>query len=98
MLLRAFDGHFRGFQGSTVLDHGTESMAAKRISGLSMKFLWESQKGFATGVNPVPELLSPTRALAEIFLSMEAPLSAIQRNEFSTYAVSTWIYTVYIYW
>ena len=58
MLLRAIDGCFTGFQGSTV-DHGNESMAAKPISELSMKFPWESQKGSAIGVNPVPELLSP---------------------------------------
>ena len=64
MLLVALDGRLAGFQGGAVLDHGNESMAAKRISELSMKFLWESQNGSATGVNPVPELLSPTRALA----------------------------------
>ena len=67
MRLRAIDGHFTGFQGGTVLDHGNESMAAKRSSGLSMKFPWESQKGSATAVNPVPELLNPSRALAEVF-------------------------------
>ena len=97
MLLRAIDGHFTGFQGGMVLDHGDASMAAKRFSELSMKFPWESQEGSATGVNHVPELLSHTRALAEVFLSMEIPPSAIQRNEFSTYAVSSWIYIVYIY-
>ena len=59
MLLGAIDGRFTGFLGDTVLDHGNESMAGKRISELSMKFPWESQEGSATGANPVPELLSP---------------------------------------
>ena len=59
MLLRAIDGRFTGFQGGTLVDHGNESLAVKRVLGLSMKFPRESQKGAAAGVNPVPELLSP---------------------------------------
>ena len=59
MLLGAIDGRVTGFQGGTVLDDGNESLAGKRISELPMKFPWESQKGSATGANPVPELLSP---------------------------------------
>ena len=61
MLLRATD---RRFTGGAVVDHGNGSMAAKRISKLSMKFSCESQKDSATAANPVPELLSPARALA----------------------------------
>ena len=64
MALRAIDGCFTCFEGSTVLDHGNEGTAAKRISELSMKFRWESQKVSATGVKSLPKLLSPTRVLA----------------------------------